>query len=135
MTHDDVQDWLDRYVEAWRTYDPERIGDLFSADAEYRYQPWEEPLRGRQAIVDDWRANQDAPGSWQAAYEPLVVVGDLAVTIGTTRYFGRQNYVERLYHNLWVIRFDSEGRAREFIEWYMKEPLPTAKGSGAGSEG
>ena len=31
MTHDDVQEWLDRYVEAWRSYDEAAIGDLFSA--------------------------------------------------------------------------------------------------------
>lgn len=30
MTHDDVQDWLDRYVVAWRTYDPAAIGELFA---------------------------------------------------------------------------------------------------------
>ena len=32
MTRDDVQRWLDRYVEAWRSYDPDAIGDLFAED-------------------------------------------------------------------------------------------------------
>jgi len=31
--------WLDDYVAAWRSYDPEAIGALFSEDAEYRYHP------------------------------------------------------------------------------------------------
>ena len=44
-----VQDWLDRYLEAWRTYDPALIGDLFSEDAEYRFHPFGEPVRGREA--------------------------------------------------------------------------------------
>ncbi len=44
MTHDDVQAWLDRYVDAWRTYDPAVIGDLFTEGAEYRYHPWDEPI-------------------------------------------------------------------------------------------
>lgn len=26
MTQDEVQAWLDAYVEAWRSYDPEAIG-------------------------------------------------------------------------------------------------------------
>ena len=30
------QRWLDAYVEAWRTYDPAGIGELFGEDAEYR---------------------------------------------------------------------------------------------------
>lgn len=130
MTHDDVQAWLDRYVEAWRTYDAERIGDLFSADAEYRYHPWDDPVRGRAAIVTTWlepsgsASQRDAPGSWDASYEPLFVADDVAVTTGTTRYFGPDGSLVRVYHNLWVLRFDAEGRAREFSEWYMKEPAP-----------
>ena len=46
MTHDQVQDWLDRYIAAWRSYDPAAIGDLFADDAAYRYHPWDdEPVR------------------------------------------------------------------------------------------
>jgi hypothetical protein len=25
-----------------------------------------------------------------------------------------------VYSNLWVIRFDADGRCREFTEWYMR---------------
>jgi ketosteroid isomerase-like protein len=126
MTHDDVQAWLDRYVEAWRTYDPTRIGDLFSDEATYRPHPWDEPLRGRAAIVADWLGNQDAPGSWEAAYEPLLVAGDTAVTHGQTRYVTPDGNVQRAYRNLWVLRFDGDGRCRDFTEWFMKEPSSEA---------
>jgi hypothetical protein len=37
LTHDDVQAWLDAYVDAQRTYDPEAIGHLFAEDATYAY--------------------------------------------------------------------------------------------------
>ena len=43
MTRADVQRWLDRYVAAWKSYDAAEIADLFSAEAEYRYHPWDEP--------------------------------------------------------------------------------------------
>jgi ketosteroid isomerase-like protein len=86
MTHEQVQAWLDAYVAAWRSYDPDAIGDLFSADALYRYEPYAEPLRGRDAIVADWVGDRDEPGSWEAAYAPLVVEGDRAVATGVTRY-------------------------------------------------
>jgi hypothetical protein len=47
-----LQRWLDEYVEAWRTYDSQKIGDLFSADAVYRFDPIEkDPLRGRDASL------------------------------------------------------------------------------------
>ena len=85
MTRDDVQAWLDRYVEAWRSYDPAAIGDLFSADATYAYHPYDRPedvLHGRDAILADWLADRDDPNSWEAHYEPYAVEGDRAVAIG-----------------------------------------------------
>jgi hypothetical protein len=30
----------------------------------------------------------------------------------------------RAYDNCFVMRFDSDGRCREFTEWYMKRPKP-----------
>ena len=83
MTHDDAARWLDAYIEAWRTYDPAQIGSLFADDAEYRYHPWNEPLRGRDAIVASWTSDQDAPGSWEAAYAPWAVDGNRVVATGT----------------------------------------------------
>lgn len=117
MTHDDAARWLEAYVEAWRTYDPAAIGDLFSEGAEYRYHPWGDPLRGRDAIVADWLANQDAPGTWSAGYTPWAVDGDRVVATGVTRYTEEQ----RTYHNVFLCRFDDDGRCREFTEVFSKE--------------
>src|SRR4029079_9283982 len=50
MTHTDVQVWLDRYIAAWSSYDPEAIGALFADEAEYRYQTVADPVVGREAI-------------------------------------------------------------------------------------
>jgi len=90
LTHEDVQTWLDRYVEAWRTYEPAAIRDLFSEDAEYRYHPWDEPVSGRDAILHDWvepagdASTRDTPGTYDARYEPWVVEGDRAVAVGVS---------------------------------------------------
>ena len=109
--------WLDAYVEAWRSYDAAAIGELFSADATYAYQPYEEPLRGREAIVADWLGDRDEPGSWEAAYAPLLIEDDRAVVTGETRY--REG---RRFSNLFVMRFDREGRCSDFVEWYAEHP-------------
>jgi SnoaL-like domain len=42
VTHDDVQAWLDAYVEAGHTCDPAAIAALFTDDATYTYHPWGE---------------------------------------------------------------------------------------------
>ena len=123
MTRDDVQRWLDRYVDAWRTYEVEAIGDLFAADATYRYHPYdEEAVVGREAIVADWRDNQDEPGSWSAHYEPWAIEADRAVAIGQSRYTNPDGSLRTLFFNTWLLRFDDDGRCVEFVESYMELP-------------
>lgn len=129
MTRDDVQRWLDDYVEAWRTYDPARIEALFSADARYHYQPWAEPVEGRERIVANWLASRDEPDSWQAEYRPLAVEGDVAVAGGLTTYRDHQGRGPKRYHNIFVLRFDADGRCAEFTEHYMEGPSGTSGAS------
>jgi hypothetical protein len=133
MQRGDVDRWLAGYVEAWRTYERERIAALFSADAEYRYHPYDEPVRGRDAIVSSWLGEGDAqgastpdqPGTWQGEYRTFAVDSDVAVAIGSTTYAiepgGR---VDRVYDNCFLLRFDADGRCREFTEWYAERPRP-----------
>jgi ketosteroid isomerase-like protein len=117
MTAAEVQRWLDAYVDAWRSNDAAAIGALFSDDAEYRYHPYDDPQRGREAIVAGWLEEPDEPGSWEAAYAPLLVDGDRAVATGETRYADG-----RTFSNLFVLAFDADGRCREFTEWFMEHP-------------
>ena len=119
MTRDDFARWLGAYVDAWRSYDRDAIGDLFTEDAEYRYHPWDEPVRGRTAIVDNWIDNRDEPGTWSADYVPFAVEGSDAVATGTSRYDDAQG--GRMYHNVFLCRFDGDGRCREFTEVYAKQ--------------
>ena len=117
MTREGVQAWLDAYVASWRSYDRAAIADLFSADASYRYHPYDQPERGRDSIVDDWLEDPDEPGSWEARYEVLLVDGDRAAATGETRYADGQTF-----SNLFVLEFDADGRYRSFTEWFMEHP-------------
>jgi hypothetical protein len=124
MDHATFQRWLDDYVDAWRTYDEGAIEALFSEDAEYRYHPWDDGLDvvvGRPAIVANWLGDRDEPGSWTAAYRPFAIDEDRAVAVGLSRYHEADgSTVDREYHNVFLCRFDDEGRCREFTELYMR---------------
>ena len=119
MTHDDANRWLQAYVEAWRSYDPDAIGALFTTDARYRYHPWDDPLEGRDAIVADWLSNKDEPGTWEASYEAWAVEGGRVVATGTSSYDEAGG--KRKYHNVFLIELDADGRCRAFTEVYAKE--------------
>jgi hypothetical protein len=121
VTRDDVQRWLDAYVDAWRSYDPAAIAALFSDDATYAYQPYREPVRGRDAIVADWLESPDAAGSWDASYEAYAADGDRAVAVGQSKYF-ENGKLTTLYYNVWLLRFDADGRCAEFVEYWREHP-------------
>lgn len=130
MDRDTVQGWLDRYVAAWLTYDPTAIGDLFSVGVAYRYHPYDEPVTGRAAVVASWlgesdgsgASTRDEPGTYEASYAPYAVDGELVVATGTSSYRDEPGGpVTKVFHNCFVLRFDAEGRCREFTEYYVEE--------------
>jgi ketosteroid isomerase-like protein len=50
----DHADWLARYRRAWIDRDADAASRLFTEDAIYREQPFQEPFVGRAAIRDYW---------------------------------------------------------------------------------
>jgi ketosteroid isomerase-like protein len=118
-----LQRWLDNYVAAWRANARESIEALFTDDVVYRFAPFGEKnvARGREAVVAAWLENPDAPGSWDAHYEPFAVDGDTAVATGWSRYAAARDQPERTYRNVYLMRFAPDGRCSEFTELYMLE--------------
>jgi hypothetical protein len=120
MTPERVAQWIDGYLEAWKSYDPAAIEALFTQDARYAYNPWDEPLRGSAAIVESWRSEQDEPGTWEADYSVASVQEDSAIIVGETRYVTGSG--TKTYSNLFQVTFDTDGRCSSFVEWYMAHP-------------
>jgi ketosteroid isomerase-like protein len=122
-----VQAWLDAYVRAWQSYDPDAIGDLWTDDAVW-FRAFDVRARGRAAIVAEWLSEQhlDEKGGYDASYEPIAIDGDIVVTHGRTRFADpRTGTVQTDYDNIWVLRFGPDGRCAEFHEWYAGMPEST----------
>jgi hypothetical protein len=116
-----VTKWLDDYVAAWKSYEPDAIRALFGEGATYRFNPYDEPLRGREAIVASWLENRDEPNTYSADYKPLAITGNTAVSNGRTFYYEADGQtLIREFDNIFVLRFDEDGRCIEFCDWYME---------------
>ncbi len=105
LTRETVAAWLRAYVRAWETYDPDAVADLFTEDATYAYHPFDEPIRGRLAIVASWLEGKDPAGTYDGRYEPVAIDGNLAVANGRSRYFKDASKADlvREYDNLFLI--------------------------------
>ena len=119
ISRDAFMAWLGRYIAAWRSQDPAAIGDLFSAGCRYSYRAGTRVVSGREAIVEAWLAD-DMRDAWEAQYEPLAIDGEVHVSRGRTRYFSAGGSLWHEYSNIFVCRFDSQGRCSEFTEWWMR---------------
>lgn len=49
-----VERWLEAYRVAWETRDADAAAALFTADASYRDQPYEDAYRGREGVHEYW---------------------------------------------------------------------------------
>jgi len=116
-----IDDWLRRYREAWGTDDPGAVQDLFTDDARYFTAPYREPLRGRDAISAYWLGEEESGIRWE--FEPDVIAreGDLFVVRAVTTYPDGTSDADgpETFHNLWLVRLDDDGRASEFVEYFM----------------
>jgi len=132
MNPSDAQAWLNRYIAAWRSNEPELIKALFTDEAAYSFRPWRSDtatVRGHQAIVEAWLEEDDAPGSWEASYEPFAIEGDRVVATGWSDYPGRDGGRGKKYFNCFLLQFAPDGRCAEFTEYWMQEPATATEES------
>ncbi len=97
------QDWLDRYVAAWKSYDRDAIAELWSEDAEYRHHP------------------EDEPGRYDGRYEVLAIDGQEHVAMGWSREFDERGELQDEYWNIYRCQFDRDGRCTLFTEWWIRD--------------
>jgi ketosteroid isomerase-like protein len=127
LTRDQFAAWLERYLQAWRSNDPASIGELFSEDVTYSQDGGQSSIEGREAVVRDWlEAAYEPDASWEASYEPLAIEEQVHVAVGSTRYL-RADGVREDFSNIFVIRFDDDGRCRDLREWWMRAPSPVSR--------
>ena len=109
-----VATWVEQYERAWRTVGTEPLATLFTDDATYSMDPYDEPVRGLAAIDALWEQERSgADESFTMRWEFVAVEGATAVVRVEVDYPDKQ--LE--FHDLWVMEFAPDGRCRSFAEW------------------
>ena len=116
-----IREWLAAYRHAWSTDDPGEVAALFDADVRYSTVPYGPPLEGIKAVTDYWLEEEESRLPWSFEYQVLAQEGDLYVVRAVTTYpEGTSDADEpETFHNLWLVWLGADGRATEFIEYYM----------------
>ncbi len=115
MEQRDVEAWVDRYEQAWRTPSTDRLADLFAPEVTYLPSPWGRPVQGLDALATFWDSERaGADEEFTMTRSVVAVDGDTAVVRVEVEYAAPGG---RRWRDLWVIRFAPDGRCAEFEEW------------------
>ena len=128
MEHAVVQRWVEGYERAWRTAGTDDLSRLFGPDATYLVSPWARPVEGLAAIRELWESERDGAEAFTMTSDIVAIDGDTAVVRVAVAY-GEPG--GRRWRDLWVLRFDDDGRCVAFEEW----PFAPGQDDGHGPAG
>jgi hypothetical protein len=116
-----IRDWLAAYHHAWTTDAPGDVARLFTPDVRYFTAPYREPLDGIEAVTEYWVGEGESHVPWSFEYQVLAQEDDLFVVRALTTYPDGTSEADgpETFHNLWLVRLDEDGRASEFVEYFM----------------
>ena len=122
MGRDEVERWIEGYVELWRTEGTGGLAALFARDASYLPSPWATPVVGLAAIEVFWDAEREGPDEVFTFTHEIVAVDDDTAVVRVAVDYG--DPVEDRWKDLWLIRMAEDGRCAAFEEWPFAPSQP-----------
>jgi hypothetical protein len=110
----DLERWVEAYERAWRAPGTDGLGDLFAPGATYSMHPFAEPVAGLSAIRLLWDEER-SPGERFTMEWRVVAVDDGVGVVWLEVHYAAPR--DELFRDLWVLRFDDDGRCTAFEEW------------------
>lgn len=117
MTHDSIQNWVDKYVEAWRSKAPSKLYYIFSGKVSYKESPWSQAIKGLSDLQDFWEQACSRQGSFKLQSKVVAVEGNTAVVRLNIHY---TTDTPSRWRDLWILTFEDEGLCSSYEGW----PLP-----------
>lgn len=112
----DLNGWIDGYRRAWEQADTELVLTLFTEDASYRSNPFEEPHRGHEGIRAYWDGVTGQQRDARVRMGRPFVDGDrVAVEWWTTM---ESQGEEVTLPGCLLLRFEADGRCSDLREYW-----------------
>jgi uncharacterized protein (TIGR02246 family) len=127
LTPRDFEAWLRGYETAWEKRDPQAAAELFTADAEYHWTPFDTPQRGRAEIAAVWDKAVSQQRDIDFRYEILAVNGANGIARWHTKLTAVPANTPVELDGILVATFGSSRQCQVFREWWH---TPAAEASG-----
>jgi ketosteroid isomerase-like protein len=128
LTPGDGQDALARFKRAREERDPDAMLELFAEDAEYRTDPFTQPLTGANAIREHWNriAAEQAHIDFDA--ERVWVSGRTVLSSWHAAHTRRASAERVRVRGFSTIELDGEGRITRMRDWALARDVGVDSG-------
>jgi uncharacterized protein (TIGR02246 family) len=125
LTHGDAQDLLARLQRAWEGRDPEAILALFNEDAEFRHDPFAQPLIGSNAIRAHWNELVATQVHVEFEAERIWVSGRTVLASWHGAHTRRRSGERVRQRGFMTLELDEEGLVARFRQWPAERVVGT----------
>ena len=110
--------WLERYKEAWERRDSAAAKALFSPDARYQETPFDDEMRGAEAIAQYWERETSRQRDVHFSADLLAISGALAVAHWRASFFSESSSAAVTLDGVCAFELARDGRCLSFREWW-----------------
>jgi len=122
MRRDELQAWLESYGLAWESHDADGFVALFSDEASYLENPFDDPLVGSDAIRSYFGLMAHHQQDVSFGFEILTVVPVIAQWWAS--YTKADDGESTRLAGVFVLDFGDDGRCTSLREWWNADPSP-----------
>lgn len=123
LTPGDGQDLFERFKRALEKRDPEAMLELYAEDAEYRFDPFEQPLAGANAIRGYWNKFAADRDHVEFDAERIWVVGRTVLASWHGAHTRRASAERVRVRGFTTIEVDAPGRIARMRDWPMERMI------------
>lgn len=127
MTEAALRDWIDRYGRAWEARDPDAAAALFAEEATYQVSPYQEPMRGREAIRAYWACATGGHADVRFEHETLATTPDGGLSRWRVRLRRTRDGRAVDIDGVFLLAFDAAGACTSLREWWVVGQPPQAE--------
>jgi ketosteroid isomerase-like protein len=123
MREDELRSWLEELGRGWETHDVDRFAAVFSADAVYSENPFDDPMVGTDAIRE--YAGLAAQHQRDVSFGFEIVSVSPAVVRWWASYVKVANGEQTRVDGVFLLEFGDDGRCTSLREWWHADPSPS----------
>jgi hypothetical protein len=113
--------WLTAYGRAWEEGDSNATGMLFTGDAAYQENPFDQPMRGRSAIIEYWTHVPRTQENIHFSYEIIALTGATAIAHWWTSFTRIPSYSKVKLDGIFLLTFGEDNRCTSLREWWVRQ--------------